>query len=120
MNLNILAYTVYGLLTCYIILWVGRQFHQNGRVFIISLFGRDISLADTTNNLLLMGYYLFNIGYAIIQFSYWSQIQSLDELVSSIALKTGRLLFVLVGLHYLNMLSIYLFAKRKNSFTIKH
>ncbi len=120
MNFNILAYIIYGLLTSYIILWIGRQFHRNGRIFIVSLFGQDTSLADTTNNLLLMGYYLFNIGYAIIQFSYWNQIQSVDELISSIALKTGRLLFVLVGLHYLNILGIYLFAKRKNSLTIKH
>ncbi|WP_293884654.1 MULTISPECIES: hypothetical protein [unclassified Sphingobacterium] len=120
MNFNILAYTVYGLLTCYIIIWVGRLFHRNGRIFILSLFQQDINLADTTNNLLLLGYYLLNIGYAILQFSYWKQIASFDELISSIAFKTGRLLFVLVGLHYINMLAIYFFGKRKNSLTIKH
>ncbi|QQT31273.1 hypothetical protein I6I99_01460 [Sphingobacterium multivorum] len=120
MNFNILAYAIYGLLTCYIILWVGRLFHKNGRVFILSLFGQEVNLADTTNNLLLLGYYLLNIGYAILQFSYWRQIESFDEMICSIAFKTGRLLLVLVGLHYFNMLSIYFFAKRKNSLTIKH
>jgi len=119
MNFNILAYAIYGLLTCYIILWVGRLFHKNGRIFILSLFKNNIALTDTTNNLLLMGYYLLNIGYAVIQFSYWKQIQTFEVLISSIALKTGTLLFVLVCMHYFNMFGIYFFAKKTNSFTIK-
>ncbi|WP_293944444.1 MULTISPECIES: hypothetical protein [unclassified Sphingobacterium] len=119
MNFNILAYAIYGLLTCYVILWVGRLFHKNGRVFILSLFKNNVALTDTTNNLLLTGYYLLNIGYAIIQFSYWKQIQTCEAMVSSIALKTGLLLFVLVIMHYFNMFGIYFFAKKTNSFTIK-
>lgn len=119
MNYNILAYTIYGLLTCYMIGWVGRSFHKNGRIFILSLFKDNVALADTTNNLLLVGYYLLHIGYTVMQLSYWQQIRSPEEMISSIALKTGTLLFILVGMHYINMLSIYFFAKKANSFTFK-
>lgn len=115
MNFNILSYCIYGLITFYIIIWVGKLFHENGRVFILSLFNLREELTDTTNNLLLTGYYLFNIGYAIIQLSFWEKVNSFSFLVSTVALKTGSLLFILATLHYNNMLIIYLISKKKKN-----
>lgn len=112
MNYNILSYCIYALITCYIIIWVGRLFHSNGRVFILSFFRNRKDITDTTNNLLLTAYYLFNIGYAIIQFSYWKHIENISDMFSSIATKTGILIFILAGLHYNNMLIIYLMARK--------
>lgn len=112
MNYNILSYGIFALITCYIIIWVGRLFHSNGRVFILSFFHNRKDLTDTTNNLLLIAYYLFNIGYAIIQFSYWERVQNVTEMISCIASKTGILIFVLAALHYNNMLIIYLISNK--------
>lgn len=113
MNYNILSYAIYAFLAIYIVIIIGRYFHQNGRVFILSLFKNNETLADTTNNLLLVAYYLFNIGYAILQFSYWEQIDKYQAIFSSVASKTGVLLLLLAGLHYNNMLVIYLLTKNK-------
>lgn len=118
MNYNILSYGIYALLTFPIIIWVGKLFHSNGRIFILSLFRNRTEMTNTTNNLLLLGYYLFNIGYAIIQFSYWEEVNNLSTLISSIAAKTGILIFILAGLHYNNMLIIYMISN-KNKFIIK-
>lgn len=114
MNYNILSYLIYALLTIYMIVWVGRQFHRNGRVFILSLFAHRENIADTTNNLLLMGYYLFNIGYAILQFSFWAEVPNVTSLLASIANKTAVLVLILAGLHYNNMFIIYILSKNKH------
>lgn len=114
MSYNILAYIIYALITIYIIIWVGRQFHRNGRVFILSLFEQRENITDTTNNLLLMGYYLFNIGYAVLQFSFWVEVPNVETMLSSIAGKTGMLILILAGLHYNNMIIIYILSKNKH------
>ncbi|MCW3073440.1 MAG: hypothetical protein JWP69_509 [Flaviaesturariibacter sp.] len=115
MNYNILSYGVYGCITIYIIYYVGRLFHQNGRVFILRLFEGNEPLTDTTNNILLMAYYLFNLGYAVVQFSFWEKVQGIDTVISSVCLKTGLLVLILAITHYFNMLLIYVLSKRKAS-----
>lgn len=120
MNYNILAYLIFGTITIYIILWVGKLFHRNGRIFILTLFAQRKDITDTTNNLLLVGYYLFNIGYAILQFSTWREISDWSSLISSISVKTGLLVLLLAGLHFNNMFIIYLLSKNKtHSLTLK-
>ncbi|HVZ98340.1 MAG TPA: hypothetical protein VG847_15760 [Chitinophagaceae bacterium] len=115
MNYNILTYCIYGGITIYIIVWVGRLFHTNGRIFILRLFHQNESVTDTTNNLLLLAYYLFNIGYAVVQFSLWEKITGTDMLIASVAEKTGILIFILAITHYFNIALIY-FLSKKNSF----
>ncbi len=115
MNYNILSYCIYGCITIYIIVWVGKLFHANGRIFILTLFHQNESMTDTTNNLLLMAYYLFNIGYAIIQFSLWQKVTGIDALISSVASKTGILILILALTHYFNIALIY-FLSEKNLF----
>ncbi|SDD10472.1 hypothetical protein [Niabella drilacis] len=112
MAYNILAYTIYAVITIYIIYWVGRSFHKNGRIFILRLFRYQAGQADATNNIILIAYYLFNTGYAIIQFSNWQAVTSAQALIASIAGKTGMLVGILAVTHYFNMALIYFLSKR--------
>lgn len=114
MNFNILSYLVYGCITIYIIYYVGKLFHRNGRVFILGLFQQNESLTDTTNNILLMAYYLFNIGYTVVQFSFWEKVTGIHGMVTSISTRTGILIFILAVTHYFNMLLIYILSNRNN------
>ncbi|MBX3239372.1 MAG: hypothetical protein KIT80_18975 [Chitinophagaceae bacterium] len=117
MNLNILAYIIYTAITLYIIFWVGRTFYVNGRMFILRLFQNNAEQTDATNNIILIAYYLFNIGYAILQFQTWDNVQTVSKLISSIAGKTGLLVAILALTHYFNMLLIFLLSRRtKNRF----
>ncbi len=118
MNLNILAYVIYGCITIYIIYKVGKLCHSNGRIFILELFQNDAAKTNTTNNLLLIAYYLFNIGYAVLQISSWRQVKDVASLVASVADKCGVLIILLAILHYFNMSLIYILSKRKHSITI--
>ena len=120
MNYNVGAYIIFLGLMIFIIVYVGRYFYSNGRVFIISLFHGNVSLADQVNKLLLIGYYLFNIGYSFIKLKQWQKISNLEMMFSSLASNTGVLIFLLALIHYLNMLVIYQLSKSKsNSITHK-
>lgn len=117
MNYNILSYLVYGCISIYIIYYVGKLFHRNGRIFILQLFNEDEALTDTTNNILLLAYYLFNIGYSILQFSLWETVTGLDSLIASISMKAGILILILAVTHYFNISLIYFLSTKKFSIT---
>lgn len=116
MNYNICAYIIFLTLIIFIIVYVGRYFYCNGRVFIIFLFNGNVALADGINKLLLIAYYLFNIGYSFIKLRQWPKITGSEMLFSSLASNIGVLIFVLAVIHYFNMLVIYLLSKSKSIF----
>jgi hypothetical protein len=120
MNYNVSAYIVYLILTVFIIVFVGRLFYRNGRVFILGLMKGDAAITDHLNKILLVAYYLFNIGYAFVKLRFWQKVENLEMLVSSIANNMSVLIFILALTHYLNMLLIwYLSGPKKSSLTIK-
>ena len=120
MNYNVAAYVVYLNLMIFIIVWVGRLFYRNGRIFILGLMKGDTATTDHLNNILLVAYYLFNIGYAFVKLRFWQRIDSLGMLVSSISNNMSVLIFILASTHYVNMALIwYLSRSKKSSFTIK-
>lgn len=114
MNYNVCAYIVFLTLMIFIIVYVGRYFYSNGRVFIISLFNGNVALADQLNKLLLIAYYLFNIGYSFKTLRQWQKISSIETMVSNLASNIGILILILAITHYFNMLIIYLLSKSKS------
>ena len=116
MNYNIAAYIVYLSLMVFIIVYVGRYFYTNGRVFIISLLNNQVQLADQLNKLLLLAYYLFNIGYACITLRFWQKVNNIEMLLSSLSTNMGLLILILAFTHYMNMLMIYFLSKSKTNF----
>ncbi|MFZ1527670.1 MAG: hypothetical protein WAT19_02905 [Ferruginibacter sp.] len=114
MNLNITAYFIYSLLMVFIIYRLGKIFHTNGRVFILQLYRGNQAATDSINNLLLIAYYLFNMGYVFLKLKTWKKVQSPGELCSSLSNNIGLLILMLALLHYMNMLAIYLLSKKQN------
>jgi len=119
MNFNVAAYIVYGILTVFMIVVVGRMFYRNGRVFILGLMRDDAATTDQLNHLLLVTYYLFNIGYAFVKLRFWQKVGNLEMLVSSIANNMSVLIFILASTHYMNMLLIWFLSRSKKSLTNK-
>ena len=111
MNYNIVAYIIFLLLMVFIIVFVGKYFYRNGRIFIISLFNGNVSLADHINKLLLVAYCLFNTGFAFVTLQLWQKIENLEMLFSSLSRNMGLLILILACTHYGNMLGIYLLSK---------
>lgn len=103
MNYNILAYGIYIPIIFFITIWVGQVFYSNGKYFLIGLLENNIQLVNNLNKLLLTGYYLVNLGYAIITISYWDSITNDIELIHSLSNTLGKLIIILAILHYNNI-----------------
>jgi hypothetical protein len=93
---------------------VGLIFYRNGRLFILNLLNNDAQLTDFINRVLLVGYYLLNLGYATLMFKAWEPIQSWQDLLLGISTMTGKILITLAVIHFCNMAVIYLISKRNN------
>ncbi len=65
MNYTVIAYCIYLPITLLLTVWVARTLFTNGRIFLVEIFRKDETLADSVNKLLLVGFYLVNIGYAV-------------------------------------------------------
>jgi len=113
--MNILAYFIYGVITCFITIHVGLIFYRNGRLYILRLLHGDEKLTDFINRILLTGYYLLNLGYAALMISSWQTIESWTELLGSIATMTGKIMLTLAVIHFLNMAAILWISHRHQS-----
>lgn len=114
MNYNILAYLLYLATMIFIIGYVGRLFHRNGRIFILSLFKGEAAQADHLNNILLVAYYLFNIGYAFLKLRYWTHVTGLEVLIASLGTNIGVLILILAVTHYFNMTLVWFLSKKQH------
>ncbi|MBS1511176.1 MAG: hypothetical protein JST86_10060 [Bacteroidetes bacterium] len=115
--MNIAAYIIYLLLTGIITIKVGQVLFHHGRFYILSAMHGDETLTGVINKLLLTGYYLVNLGYAALMLRNWQTITTVTQLVSSVGTMTGRIVFSLAIMHYLNILWIALFGKQQQLFS---
>ena len=113
--MNTLAYIIYLLITYLVTVRVGFIFYRNGRLFILNLLRQDAALTDFINKILLVGYYLLNLGYAALMLTTWDTIHNWTELLSSITAMTGKILLTLALIHFGNMAGIYFISKRDQS-----
>ena len=111
---NTLAHILYLVITYLITVRVGLIFYRNGRLFILNLLHGDAQLTDFINKVLLVGYYLLNLGYATLMFKTWEPIHSWDALLLGIGSMTGKILITLAVIHFCNMGAIHFFSKRNN------
>lgn len=112
MNYNILAYLLYFTITFIIIIKVGRICYQNGNVFVAQLIPNHEDLCKKINHLLLIGYYLLNIGYCTMTIISWEKIDGFAQLVEIISLKTSLIILIIAGMHYLNIMLLTNYIKK--------
>ena len=103
MNLTVWAYCIYLVITTIITVWVGLACHKHGIHFIIDCV-KDEAIAHSINNLLLIGYYLLNIGYVILTITGWETIHSIPELFDILTFRLAIIILTLAMTHYINML----------------
>jgi len=117
MTLNAIGYMIYLPITVFITIVVGRSFHKNGIHYIKSILPQK-GFAEPLNNLLLIGYYLVNIGYAFISIKNWIHIASTHQLIEEVSLRAAYIILLLTIMHYINIASIALWNYYKNNHQI--
>ena len=104
MNLIVWTYAIYLLVSVALTVWVARTLHKNGRIFLVDSFGGNEPLADSVNHLLVVGFYLMNIGYVTLALKYGVSIANAREAVETFSTKIGLVLVVLGVMHFFNLL----------------
>ena len=112
MNLNIISYGIYMTITIYIIIVVGKICYQNGNVFVSELIPDHEALCHQINKILLLAYYLLNIGYCAMTLVQWESILSFPQMVEIIAFKTAIIICAISILHYCNIIILTKYAKK--------
>lgn len=112
MSYILICYSVYLVLTVILTIWVAHTLFRNGRVFLIDIFHGNEELAKAVNNLLLVGFYLVNIGYAVYTLRIGYDIGNTRLLVEELSLKLGAIILILGGMHFFNMFVFFKLRKR--------
>ena len=112
MSYILISYSLYLIITVVLTIWVARTLFRNGKVFLIDIFHGNEELAKAVNNLLLVGFYLINIGYAVYTLGIDYNIGNTRMLVEELSVKIGAIILILGGMHFFNMLLFFKLRKR--------
>lgn len=104
------AYLLYLAVSVALTVWVARTLHRNGRIFLVDTFQGNERLADSVNHLLVVGFYLMNIGFVTIALKYGTKPTTLAEAMEFFSTKIGLAILVLGGMHFFNL---YVFSRMR-------
>jgi hypothetical protein len=103
MNFNIIGYFIYLGITIFIIMKVGKICYKNGNIYVAELIPDHTEICQKINRVLLLAYYLLNIGYSAMTLISWQKILSAAQLIETIGVRTAVIIFIISILHYLNI-----------------
>ena len=97
------CYFTYLAISLVVTVWVARTLYTNGRIFLIDAFHGNTPLADSVNHLLVVGFYLINVGFVSIWLRSDATLSNLREAVQWVSGKIGIVLLVLGAMHFFNL-----------------
>ena len=109
-----LCYFSYLVISIAVTVWVARTLHLNGRVFLVDAFHGNEALADSVNQLLVVGFYLINIGYIALALKTTDPLSNVRQVIELESVKIGVVLLILGAMHFFNIL---VFAKMRSRST---
>src|SRR5215471_8981890 len=102
------TYLGYLTLSIAVTVWVARTLHRNGRAFLIDAFHGQEKLADSVNHLLVVGFYLINLGWIAMTLRTHEWLGTARNAIELLSSKVGTVLFLLGLMHFFN---VYLFSR---------
>ncbi|AYV29459.1 hypothetical protein HET69_13795 [Streptomyces sp. CJ_13] len=103
MDLTVVAYVIYLIVSIGLTVWVARTLSRNGRIFIADVLQGNEKLADAVNHLLVVGFYLVNIGFVALYLRSGETILEARGLFEALSVKLGVVLLVLGFMHLGNV-----------------
>jgi len=107
-----IAYILYLAIAIAFTVWVARTLSGNGEVFLVECFGHDEVLAKSTNHLLVVGFYLMNLGFIFLALQFGKPPATLPDMVLFLSSKVGLAVLVLGGMHFFNMHAIATYGRK--------
>jgi hypothetical protein len=116
-NFVLVAYYVYLPATILLTLYVAHVLFKQGRIFMLDIFRGRVEIADATNHLFKVGFYLLNIGFALMMMDISYDITLTQELFEVLSNKIG---WFSVYLGVMLFLNLYLFFRGKRKAAEHH
>ena len=117
MNYTVYAYVAYLAASVGLTMWVAQTLHKNGRIFLVDSFGGNEALADSVNRLLVVGFYLVNVGYVSLALKYGDKPGDTVKAIEFFSTKIGIVLLVLGAMHFFNMV---VFTRMRRRAMLRH
>jgi hypothetical protein len=97
------SYFTYLAVTVPLTIWVARTLSTNGRVFLEDVFDDNKALADAINKMLVVGFYLLDVGFVMLYLRTGSLVVDLATLIEVVSVKVGAVMVVLGLIHFTNV-----------------
>jgi hypothetical protein len=104
MTWTVATYLAYLLTAVPLTIWVAATLSTNGRVFLAAVFSGEDGLADAVNRLLVVGFYLINLGFVMLFVRSGGDVDDLTGLLETLSVKIGVVLLVLGVIHFVNVM----------------
>jgi len=113
MSYLISVYASYAVASVGLTVWLARTLFKNGAVFLEEVFADQPRMAEAVNRLLVVGFYLLNLGYASLMLKA-NESDSLTAVnaVEVLSSKLGLLLLSLGVMHFANLLVFHRIRRR--------
>jgi uncharacterized integral membrane protein len=108
---TLIAYVLYLVISLTLTIWVAQTLHRNGKIFLVDAFHGNEDMAIAVNHLLMVGFYLVNVGFVALFLRFGETPNNAVETLEYISTKIGVVLLALGGMHFFNMFN---FAKMRN------
>jgi hypothetical protein len=99
----IVCYLSYLAISLIATVWVAQTLRHNGRSFLIDAFHGNRELADSVNHLLVVGFYLINVGYVTLALRTRAEVATARSAIELLCDKVGLVLIVLGVMHFFNL-----------------
>jgi hypothetical protein len=94
------CYLSYLAISIAITVWVARTLH---RIFLLDAFHGNAPLADSVNQLLVVGFYLVNVGYIALALKTEDPLKDFRGVIELESAEIGVVLLILGAMHFFNM-----------------
>lgn len=111
------AYLLYLLVSITLTVWVAKTLQRNGAHFLHDAFLGKERLAESVNHLLVVGFYLMNIGYVALSLKEYRTIWTVQEVIELVCTKVGWVMVVLGGMHFFNL---FIFSRMRRRATMRN
>jgi len=106
------TYLVYLLVSVVLTVWVARTLSTHGIAFLNDVFRGQTELARSVNHLLVVGFYLVNLGFIAFNLKLGLAVRGSAQATEALSQKVGLVLLVLGGLHFGNLWVLHRMRQR--------
>lgn len=112
MDWTVTTYMGYLAIAVPLTIWVARTLFTNGTVFLADVFEGRTDLSRAVNHLLVVGFYLLNVGFVLLFLRLGEPVVAASEMFETLSVKLGVVMLVLGAVHFANIVVFNSIRKR--------